>query len=58
METKDLILLKEELMSINGGIAPLLVWLGYAVATGVVGYFTYEVTDGLVKGFSSDECAC
>lgn len=59
MESKKFIALQEnELAEIDGGIPPLLAWLGYTAATAVVGYFVYEATDGIVKGLSSESCSC
>lgn len=49
---------KDELENINGGVAPFIAWLGYAAASAVVGYFVFEATDGVVKGFSSSKCSC
>lgn len=58
MENSNLILLTEdELQNVNGGLIPLA-WVGYAFLSGVIGYFAYEITDGVVKGFSSSNCSC
>lgn len=48
-----------ELNEITGGgiFIPVLIWVGKAVATTVIGYLTYEVVDGVVRGIAND-CDC
>lgn len=37
---------------------PWFVWCAKLVGLAVLGYFTYEVIDGFIRGFTSVDCSC